>query len=108
VCIKEESSDVQGSWSRSYRSRNQGRFQRIRKRSGQHNQDCALVDGKSSVLYALKFFGISPLSVSKVEVLKGSMNGKHLVITCTLTMNNQEISSHALIDYEATGIAFKD
>jgi hypothetical protein len=43
-----------------------------------------------------------------VEVLEGSMEGKHLVITCTLTVNNQEISTHALIDCGATGIAFMD
>jgi len=30
------------------------------------------------------------------------------VITCTLTVNNQEISTHALIDCRATGIAFID
>ena len=46
--------------------------------------------------------------VSKVEVLEGSMEGKHLVITCTLTVNNQEIPTHALIDCGATGIAFMD
>jgi hypothetical protein len=43
-----------------------------------------------------------------VEVLEGSMEGKHLVITCSLTMNNQEIPTHALIDCGATGIAFMD
>jgi len=67
-----------------------------------------LVDGKSFVLNALKCFGISRLSVSKVEVLEGSMEGKHLVITCTLTVNNQEIPTHALIDCRATGIALMD
>jgi len=36
------------------------------------------------------------------------MEGKHLVITCTLTMNNQEIPTHVLIDCGATGIAFID
>jgi hypothetical protein len=67
-----------------------------------------LVDGKSIVLNALKCFVISRLSVSKVEVLEGSMEGKHLVITCSLTVNNQEIPTHALIDCGATGIAFMD
>ena len=66
------------------------------------------VDGKSFVLNALRCFGISRLSVSKLEVLEGSMEGKHLVITFTLTVNNQEISTHALIDCGATGIAFMD
>jgi hypothetical protein len=63
-----------------------------------------LVNGKGFVLNALKCFGISRLSVSKVEVLEGSMEGKHLVITCSLTMNNQEIPTHALIDCGATCI----
>jgi hypothetical protein len=67
-----------------------------------------LVDGKSFVLNALKCFGISRLSVSKVEVLEGSMEGKHLVITCSMTVNNKEIPTHALIDCGATGIAFMD
>jgi len=43
-----------------------------------------------------------------VGALEGSIEGKHLVITCTLTMNNQEIPPHALIDCGATGIAFMD
>ena len=67
-----------------------------------------MVDGKSFVLNALKCFGILRLSVSKVEVLEGSMEGKHLVITCSLTVNNQEIPTHALIDCGSTGIAFMD
>jgi hypothetical protein len=72
----------------------------------QPKQDGALVDGKSFVLNPLKCFGISRLSVSKVEVLEGSIEGKHSVITCSLTMNNLEIPTHALIDCGATGIAF--
>jgi hypothetical protein len=36
------------------------------------------------------------------------MEGKHLVITCSLTVNNQEIPTYALIDCGATGIAFMD
>jgi len=71
-------------------------------------KDGSSVDGKSFVLNALTCFGISCLSVSKVEVLEGSTEGKHLVITCTLTVNNQEIPTHALIDCSATGIAFMD
>ena len=67
-----------------------------------------MVDGKSFDLNVLKCFGISRLSVSKVEVLEGSMEGKHLVITCTLTVNNQKIPTHVLIDCGATGIAFMD
>jgi hypothetical protein len=36
------------------------------------------------------------------------MEGKHLVITCSLTVNKHEIPTHALIDCGATGIAFMD
>jgi hypothetical protein len=36
------------------------------------------------------------------------MEGKHIVIICTLTVNDQEIPTHTLIDYGATGIAFMD
>jgi len=86
-------------------SRNRGRFWGIGKRSGPPKQDGALVDNKSFVINALKCFGISRLSVSKVEVVERSMEGKHLVITCTLTVNNQEIVTHALNDCGATGIA---
>jgi len=70
--------------------------------------DGSSVDDNSFVLNAFKCFGISRLSVGKVEVLEGSMERKHLVITCTLTVNNQEISTHGLMDCGATGIAFMD
>jgi hypothetical protein len=43
-----------------------------------------------------------------VDVLEGSMQGKHLVITCSLTIHDQVIQTHALIDCGATGIAFMD
>jgi len=36
------------------------------------------------------------------------MEGKHLVITCSLTIHDQVIQTHALIDCGATGIAFMD
>jgi hypothetical protein len=67
-----------------------------------------LVDKKSFVSNVLKCFGISRLSVCKVEVFEGSMEEKRFAITCTLTVNNQEIPAHALIDCGATGIAFLD
>jgi len=71
-------------------------------------KDGSSVDCKSFVLNALKCFGISRLSVSEMEILEGSMEGKHLVITCTSTVNSREITTHALIDCGATGIAFMD
>jgi len=43
-----------------------------------------------------------------VEVLEGSMEGEHLVIACSLTVNIQEIPTPALIHWGATGIAFMD
>jgi len=36
------------------------------------------------------------------------MEGKHLVITCTLTLSNKEIPTHPQIDCGATGIAYMD
>jgi predicted aspartyl protease len=36
------------------------------------------------------------------------MDGKHLVVTCTLSLNGKEIPNHALIDCGATGYAFID
>jgi hypothetical protein len=67
-----------------------------------------MVDGNSFVLNAFKCFGISRLSVSKEKVLEGSMEGKHLVITCSLAVKKKVILTHALIDCGATGIAFID
>jgi hypothetical protein len=71
-----------------------------------------LADRKGFVLNASKSFRISQLSVSKVEVLEGLMEGsmeeKRLVITCTLTVNGLEIPTHALTDCGATGIALMD
>jgi hypothetical protein len=67
-----------------------------------------LVDRKSFIFNTLKGFGIPRLSVNKVEVLEESMQGKRLVITCSLILNNGEIPTHALIDCGATGIACMD
>jgi len=36
------------------------------------------------------------------------MEGKHLVIICSLTINDQVIQTHALIDCGATRFAFMD
>jgi len=71
-------------------------------------KDGSSVDRKSVVLNALKCFGISCLLVSKVEVFEGLMEGNHLLIPCTWTVNNPEISTHAMIDCGATGIVFMD
>ena len=67
-----------------------------------------MVDGNSCVSDVLQCFRISCLSVSKVEVLEGSMEGNYLVITCTLTLNAQQIPTHTLINCRVTGITFMD
>jgi hypothetical protein len=67
-----------------------------------------LADGKSLVSNASKSFGMFSSSLSKVEVLQATVKGKHLVIPGTLTMNNQGIPTHAVIDCRVTGIAFID
>jgi len=71
-------------------------------------KDGSSVDGQSVVLNALKCFGISRLSVSKVEVNERSMEGKHFVITCSFTVNDQGIPTHSVIECGAPGIAFLD
>jgi hypothetical protein len=64
------------------------------------------IDNISFVINAIQSFGISCLSVSKVEVTEGSMEVKHLVITWTLTMNSQDMPTNALIECNAPYIAF--
>jgi hypothetical protein len=98
MCGKEKYGDIEGNWSGSYGSRSKGRFRGIGKRLAQSKQDCNLVDRTSVVLNALTCFGISRLSLSKVDILEESMEGKHLVITSTLTMNDREIPTHTLND----------
>jgi len=104
--LRKKAQNVQVGTSGGHGTRNEGRFPAIGKRLCQHKQDGALVDEKSFALNAIKCGGILPLSVSKVLVLDGSTEGKHLVITCTLTENNQLIHMHALIDCRALGISF--
>lgn len=43
-----------------------------------------------------------------MEELEGLMEVRHLVITCILTMNNQEIPTQMLIHSGTTHIAFMD
>ena len=49
-----------------------------------------------------------PLSVSNVEVLERSMEGRLCIISCTLTVGNEEILTHVLIDCRAPGISVMD
>jgi predicted aspartyl protease len=53
-------------------------------------------------------FSISSTAVKDVAIKEGSMDGKHLVMMCTLSLNGKEIPTHALIDYGAMGYAFID
>jgi hypothetical protein len=46
--------------------------------------------------------------VKDVAIEEGSMDGNHLVVTCTLSLNNKEIATHALIDCRAMGYVFID
>jgi len=77
-------------------------------RLGQRRQQGALVDRKRIVSNGIHFFGISRLTVSEAEVLEGSIEGKCLVITCTLSLEKDEIPTHALINCRGTGIVFMD
>lgn len=43
-----------------------------------------------------------------MQVLEKSMLGKHLVITCKLTVNTQKIPTDVLIDCGATGVPCMD
>ena len=78
------------------------------KRASRLGKGDSLIDGKSFDSNPLQCFGISRFLISKVDVLEESMEGKHLVITCSLTIRDQVIQTHALIDCGATGIAFMD
>jgi hypothetical protein len=53
-------------------------------------------------------FSISSTAVKDAAIEEGSMDGNHLIVTCTLSLNNKEIPTHALIDCRATGYAFID
>jgi predicted aspartyl protease len=53
-------------------------------------------------------FSISSTTVKDAAIEEGSIDGNHLIMTCTLSLNHKEISTHALIDCGATGYAFID
>jgi predicted aspartyl protease len=46
--------------------------------------------------------------VKDAAIEEGSIDGNHLIVTYTLSLNNKEIPTHALIDCGATGYAFID
>jgi predicted aspartyl protease len=53
-------------------------------------------------------FSIFSTAVKDVAIKEGSMDGKHLVVTCTLSLNGKDIPTHTLIDCGAMGYAFID
>jgi predicted aspartyl protease len=46
--------------------------------------------------------------VKDTAIEEGSMDRNHLIVTCTLSLNNKVIPTHALIDCGATGYVFID
>jgi hypothetical protein len=46
--------------------------------------------------------------VKDAAIEEGSMDGNYLIVTCTLSLNNKELPTHALIDCGAMGYAFID
>src|SRR5690554_5045917 len=51
-------------------------------------------------------FRLSGFSLSDSVMKERSMEGEHLIVTCTLSTGTTEISTHSLIDCGATGLAF--
>jgi len=108
VCGKEKGPIVQGGRGRIEGGERKGGSEGKGKRVGRLGKGDSLIDRKSFDWSALQCFGISGFSISKVDILEGSIEGKHLVITCSLTIHDQVIQKHALIDCRATGNAFMD
>jgi hypothetical protein len=53
-------------------------------------------------------FSISSTAIRDVAIEEGSMDGKHLIVAYTLSLNGKEIPTHTLIDCGATVYAFID
>jgi predicted aspartyl protease len=53
-------------------------------------------------------FSISSTTVKDAAIKEGSMDGNHLVMMYTLSLNHKEIPTHALIDCGATGYTIID
>ena len=51
---------------------------------------------------------VSTLSLMDVELTEDQQDGKHIVISCTLSFGDIRVQTHALIDCGATGYAFVD
>jgi predicted aspartyl protease len=46
--------------------------------------------------------------VNEAAIKERGMDGKHLIVTYALSLNNHKIPTHAIIDCGATGYAFMD
>ena len=53
-------------------------------------------------------FVLSGISVSGINIEESSLDGRYMVVSCTLSFNETSITTHALIDTGATGYAFMD
>src|SRR5271169_1965960 len=71
-------------------------------------QKCGTAMGPDIKSSPIGGFLLSGFSVSETILEEGSMDGNHLVITCTLSDNENKIRTHALIDSGATGYSFID
>src|SRR5271169_2591351 len=71
-------------------------------------QKCGTAVGPDIKSSSIGGFLLSGFSVSETILEEGSMDGNHLVITCTLSDNENKIRTHALIDSGATGYSFID
>jgi hypothetical protein len=108
LCSKEKGLIVQSGKGTGEGDGREGGIEGQGKRAVQLGEGEPLIDRKSFDSNALQCFGISRLSISKAYLIEGSMEGKHLIITCSLTMQEQVIQTHALIDCGAMGIEFMD
>jgi hypothetical protein len=55
-----------------------------------------------------KILSISSTGIRDAAIEEGSMDGKHLIMTCNLSFKNKKIPTYALIDCGVTGYAFVD
>jgi predicted aspartyl protease len=55
-----------------------------------------------------KILSISSTAVRDATIEEGSMDGKHLIVTCNLSFNYKKLPTHTLIDCGATGYALVD
>ena len=52
--------------------------------------------------------GVSAVSLTEVDLTEDQLDGKYIVISCSLSFGDIRIQTHALIDCGVTGYAFID